>query len=194
MELTKQVKDSAKLTKPIVLVGFMACGKSTLGLSLARALGADFVDLDALVAKRARMPVAEVFARRGEVHFRRLETGALRTNLRAGRVLAAGGGLVTIAANLRALKQSGALVVWVDVSWAGLWKRLQQSPRAARPLLVDARTGKAKSEASVRRIWSGRRGLYGRASDFRLRVRDGEGAAETVGRLVRLLGAGAGER
>ena len=52
--------------KPLFLVGYMGCGKSTLGRKLARRLGVDFIDTDALVEEREGASVADVFRYEGE--------------------------------------------------------------------------------------------------------------------------------
>ena len=62
--------------KPLFLVGYMGCGKSTLGRKLARRLGVDFIDTDALVEEREGASVADVFRYEGEERFREAEPGA----------------------------------------------------------------------------------------------------------------------
>jgi shikimate kinase len=82
--------------RAVFLVGFMASGKSTVGLELARRLGWDFVDLDARIEARERQTVPEIFRERGEPGFRLAESNALRDllaeSLPPGRVVALGGG------------------------------------------------------------------------------------------------------
>src|SRR5689334_2946207 len=84
--------------RSIVLSGFMATGKSTVGRLVADRLGWPFVDTDDLVAQDAGAPVAEVFARDGEARFREREAELVLPLLRDGtpRVLSFGGGTVTI--------------------------------------------------------------------------------------------------
>jgi shikimate kinase len=57
----------------IVLTGFMATGKSTVGRRLAVLLGYDFLDLDTLIAAEAGMPISQIFATQGEAAFRAME-------------------------------------------------------------------------------------------------------------------------
>ena len=69
--------------KPLFLVGYMGCGKSTLGRKLARRLGVPFADTDALVERREGASVADVFRYEGEAFFRRIEREVLEeTGLR----------------------------------------------------------------------------------------------------------------
>ncbi|RZO57122.1 MAG: shikimate kinase, partial [Limisphaerales bacterium] len=77
----------------LALVGFMGCGKSSVGRLVARDLGFDFVDTDALIVERAGIPISEIFATEGEAAFRRLERETLaELETRTGQVIATGGG------------------------------------------------------------------------------------------------------
>jgi len=77
----------------VALIGFMGCGKSTVGPILAGLLGYSFVDTDDLVVERAGIPIPEIFRRHGEPAFRRMETQALaELTLRSAVVIATGGG------------------------------------------------------------------------------------------------------
>ena len=71
--------------KPLFLVGYMGCGKSTLGRKLARRLGVGFVDTDALVEEQAGASVADVFRYEGEARFREAEREALERAKRWSR-------------------------------------------------------------------------------------------------------------
>ncbi|MBC7256959.1 MAG: shikimate kinase, partial [Chloroflexi bacterium] len=57
----------------LVITGFMATGKTTVGRGVAARLGRPFVDMDALIAERAGCSIPEIFRRYGEVTFRQLE-------------------------------------------------------------------------------------------------------------------------
>lgn len=84
--------------RSVVLSGFMATGKSTVGRLVAFELGLPFVDTDAVLAEEAGRPVGELFAAEGEARFRDREARAILPLLSDGvaRVLAFGGGTVTI--------------------------------------------------------------------------------------------------
>lgn len=70
--------------KPLFLIGYMGCGKSTLGRKLARRLGIGFVDTDTLVEEQAGASVADVFRYEGEARFREAEREALERAIAAG--------------------------------------------------------------------------------------------------------------
>lgn len=95
----------------IALTGFMAVGKSAVGQKLARRLKRRFVDLDRAIEDAAGMKVREIFERKGEDHFRKMEKQVLTEALRRdGQVIAAGGGAIMDEENLRLLKERSLLV------------------------------------------------------------------------------------
>lgn len=80
----------------VAIVGYMGCGKTTVGRSLARALRLEFVDLDRAIVNEAGKSIPEIFAEHGEARFRSLEHDALLDALenKAPGVVACGGGIV----------------------------------------------------------------------------------------------------
>ena len=124
---------------PIVLIGFMGSGKTTLGRSLATALGVDFIDLDSELETAHGCSVHSMIARDGEPVFRARELDVLRAlvaSRRADCVVATGGGVVESAAARAMLAQWGR-VVWLRADPEACVERLGAA-RATRPLLQDA--------------------------------------------------------
>ncbi|HXY38450.1 MAG TPA: shikimate kinase [Vicinamibacteria bacterium] len=116
----------------VVLVGFMGCGKSTVGRLVARRLGWAFEDMDRRIEQHAGRPVAAIFAEEGEQAFRALEREEARALQRESRcVVAAGGGAFT-RDDTRALLQDGAVTVWLRVGLETALARLPQD--GSRPL------------------------------------------------------------
>ena len=124
----------------LVLVGLPGSGKTAVGRRLARARGADFVDVDANVEAAAGLSVADIFAREGEDGFRARERAAITAlgpaerGHRLSRVIATGGGAVLDPANRWRLYR-GRRVVWLDAPAHVLAGRLAHSA-VARPLLA----------------------------------------------------------
>ena len=122
-------------TQNITLTGFMGTGKSTIGELLARRLGRQFVDMDALIEQREGRPIPQIFTDSGEPHFRQLEADLCREL--AGQqnlVIATGGGALIPAENLRVMAAGGP-VVCLDCEPQELWRRIGQSED--RPMLAD---------------------------------------------------------
>ncbi len=95
----------------IVLTGFMAAGKTSVGREVAVRLGRPFVDLDDLIVARAGKSIPEIFAQDGEPAFRTLEAALCREMMEpSGLVVAVGGGAVLDPANREALAAGGVLI------------------------------------------------------------------------------------
>ena len=135
----------------VYLVGFMGCGKSTVGKILAKELRMKFYDSDRLIERAAGKSVARFFSEKGERSFRRLERGVIsRLSREKGAVVALGGGALLDPRNRR-LAAKGRLVL-LSCSREELWRRLK--PRlGVRPLLSG---GRPAFDELLRR----RRGLY----------------------------------
>jgi len=117
----------------VVLVGFMGSGKSSVGRELARRIGAEFVDVDGWIEKRANCPIRVLFEREGEPAFREREKSALKEILSVkGRVVATGGGAFIDEGNRKLLKAYGP-VVYLEAEAETVLRRLSRDTR--RPLL-----------------------------------------------------------
>lgn len=120
-------------SRPIVLVGMMGSGKSTVGRRLAARLGRRFVDADKVLEERCGVPIATIFELEGEEGFRKRETAILdELSRQPAIVLATGGGAVMRDENRRMLAERG-LVIFLQASLPDLWQRLRRD--RARPLL-----------------------------------------------------------
>ena len=127
------VGEGAGSGRPIVLVGLMGVGKSTVGRRLALRLNLPFVDADVEIEAAAGMTVAEIFDRFGEPYFRDGERRVLQ-RLIDGRpkVIATGGGAF-INEDTRRLILAEATAIWLDANPAVLAERVKR--RDTRPLL-----------------------------------------------------------
>ena len=121
----------------VVLVGFMASGKSTVGERLARELGWSFVDVDRRIEEETGSTVSELFREEGEGTFRTLEARATREALGGThRVVATGGGWPAAEGRMdRLAEDPHTLTVWLRVTPAEAVRRARtQGP--VRPLLA----------------------------------------------------------
>jgi shikimate kinase len=164
--------------RSVVLIGFMAAGKTAVGRALASRLKFEFCDTDEMVTSAAGRTVEEIFAAKGEQGFRSLERAAVvQAAARPGRVIACGGGAVLSVRNYGVLKGAGP-IVYLRTSAEELIARLGNGE--GRPLL-----GGDPSEA-VPRMLSERAPAYETAADV---VVDTDGRApadvaeEIAGRL-----------
>jgi shikimate kinase len=132
-------------TRRIVILGFMACGKTTVGEQLARQLECGFVDLDSFIRDREGRSPAQIITENGESEFRELETLALRDVLqnRGTHVIALGGGAWLVPANRTIVALYDCLTIWIDTPFEICWKRIASSA-TSRPLAPDRETAKER--------------------------------------------------
>ncbi|MDD6736069.1 MAG: shikimate kinase [Clostridiales bacterium] len=95
----------------IVLTGFMAAGKTTVGKILAKKLDMQFVDTDVMTEEKYGMKISDIFERFGEAEFRRMEAQTIETAAKLeNAVIATGGGAVLNTKNIEVLKKNGIIV------------------------------------------------------------------------------------
>lgn len=167
-----------KRTPGIYLVGFMACGKTTIGRILADELGWHFGDLDEDIESEHRMAISDIFDTLGEETFRDMETRAIERRVRMverGKptVLALGGGAFLREPNYKMLTDHG-ITIWIDCAFDIICNRVSQSTH--RPL--------ARDSEKLRRLYDARRELYARA-EFRVET---TGDSGSVAREILKLG------
>lgn len=136
--------------RPIVLIGLMGVGKSTVGKRLATRLGLPFADSDREIETAAGMTIAEMFERYGEAQFRDGERRVI-ARLIDGRakVIATGGGAF-MNETTRALILARATAVWIDADVATLAERVARRA-GTRPLLAGRDPRVALSELAAAR-------------------------------------------
>lgn len=122
-----------RIDRPIVLVGLMGAGKTTVGRKLAGLLNAPFVDADEEIERAAAMSVAEIFERFGEPYFRDGERRVIARLMEDGRGVIATGGGAFVNPETRALILAQGIAVWIDCEVATLVQRTAR--RGTRPLL-----------------------------------------------------------
>jgi shikimate kinase len=131
--LQMQANASGWIGKPIVLIGLMGAGKSTVGRRLAHRMNLPFVDADTEIETAAGMTITDIFERFGEPHFRDGERRVIARLIDGTpKVIATGGGAFLNEAT-RELILDQAIAVWLDAEPAVLAERVRK--RDSRPLL-----------------------------------------------------------
>ncbi len=128
----------------LYLIGFMGCGKTTVGKMLSAALGYSFVDLDLFIEQRYLKSVSQLFAEYGEAHFREVERRALHeVSTFEQVVISTGGGSPCFFDNMEFMNREG-LTIYLKASVSTLYERLLKG-RSKRPLIAN----KSKEEMVV---------------------------------------------
>lgn len=170
------------VTGPVFLTGFMGVGKTQVGRILARQLGRCFLDTDRMIEQRTGKPIAAIFADEGEAHFRQLERACvLETCQRPDAVVALGGGAITCADNVAAMRRAGVLVCLkadVDTIFARIRHRVH------RPLLAGL--GPQAQRAEIVRLLRERAPFYDQAH-IELYTTQAQTPEDTAERLRALL-------
>jgi shikimate kinase len=124
----------------LVLIGYRATGKSSVGAELASLLNRPLVDLDEILVREAGCSIADIVAQGGWEDFRRREKElARRFGKGQGQVLATGGGVVLDPENVDVLREHG-IIIWLKADPASIKKRLglDAATQAYRPSLTGA--------------------------------------------------------
>ena len=159
-----------RLDRPVVLVGLMGVGKSTVGRRLARRLGLSFVDTDEEIEDAAGYPAAEVFERFGEHDFRDGERRLVARLMQGDiRVIATGGGAY-VDPRTRQLLNERAITVWLDAPVDILAERTSR-----RDTRAQLRNGDPKTV--LQRLADERRPSY---EEAHIHVKSGDGAHKDV--------------
>lgn len=143
----------------MILIGFMGCGKTSVGIRLSYALKRTMIDTDKWIEKQQNMTISEIFASRGEAAFRQMETDCIRTLIEKenDRIISTGGGLPIKEENHKLLKQLGR-VYYLKVTPETVYERLKED--TTRPLLQGE-----KPEQKIRDLLAYREPLYEACAD-----------------------------
>ena len=165
---------------PIVITGFMACGKTEVARCVAEQLNLAMVDLDEVIMSTEGRSPAVWIREEGEPSFRQIETANLQRLL--GRdeanVIALGGGAWIQPANRELLASRGAKIVWLDTPFELCWERIESSSED-RPL------GTTREQASE--LFKQRYPIYELAS-VKIRVTAADNPREIATRVLDELG------
>lgn len=150
--------------RPLVLVGLMGCGKSSIGKRLATRLSLPFIDADEEIERVAQKSISEIFADHGEAFFRERETKVIARLLGSGpQVLATGGGAFITPETRQKIRDAG-LSIWLRAELPVLMRRVGK--RDTRPLLKNG-----DPEQVMRKLMTARYPIYAEA-DITIESRD----------------------
>ena len=153
--------------KNVILIGFMGTGKTSTGKMLASKLGCAFIDMDQKIEEEAGMCIPDIFAQKGEAHFRQLEQDLVeRLSARRNAVISTGGGTVKNPDNVAAFKKSG-IIICLSASVDAVLERTKR--HGTRPVLDQADQGDRRK--AVESLMAERKDLYKQA-DFTVDTSD----------------------
>ena len=120
----------------IFLIGFMGCGKSTIGKKLAKTLSCKFIDLDKYIEGKTGKSIQQIFKEKGEKYFRVLETESLMEICKSDNlVIATGGGTPCFFDNMQRILDKG-ICIYLKMEANNLAKRLSKE-KSKRPLIEN---------------------------------------------------------
>ncbi len=134
----------------IVLLGYMGCGKSTVGNVLAKNLKIEHFDLDFLIEKNENQTVSEIFRTKGEIYFRKLEATLFNEIINKNEpiVLSLGGGTPCYANNHLLLLAENCVSIYLKASVDTLFKRLCIE-KMSRPIIADLQQDSLKEYIGI---------------------------------------------
>lgn len=153
------------MTKNLVLIGFMGCGKTTLGAKLAKDLQYVHIDLDREIEKKFNQKIIDIFFEKGEKYFRKIEHETLKetsdiiihNNINV--VLSPGGGIIETTTNYEILKKIG-LIIFINPPFEEILSRIQND--RSRPLI------KMLDIVSLKKRWETRLPKYRSIANFEI--------------------------
>lgn len=174
-----EIRDlAARLDRPLVLVGMMGVGKSTVGRKLASLLGLAFHDADDEIIEAAQLSIAEIFERFGEAYFRDGERRVIARLIESGPCVIAAGGGAFVQDETRRLILDRGIAIWLDADLETIVDRVSRKDN--RPLLHGGNPREIVSRLKEERAPS-----YGMAP---IHVKSGNGLqGDTVIRIVQAL-------
>lgn len=119
--------------EPIIFIGFMGTGKTTLGKYIAEKEGKSFIDLDQLIELRTHQTIPEIFELKGESGFRKLETQYLQEAINEYDIISTGGGVIESPDSMEILSHY-KFIIWLDASIQLIYDRIKNDsnrPNAA---------------------------------------------------------------
>ncbi len=149
-----------KLKKNLILTGMMGVGKSTIGKILSKDLNMKFVDVDKIIEKKLSSTISQIFKKKGEAYFRKIEEKeSIRLINENETVIALGGGAF-LNKLVRENVKKNCFSIWLDLNSDDIFKRVYSNNK--RPLLNE---GQYKED--LKRLYDERKKVYSLA-DYKI--------------------------
>ena len=139
----------------IILIGYMASGKSTLGKKLADKIDYDFIDLDDFIENRENLSVVKIFKKKGEIYFRKQEAHYLKELLHLDKnmILSVGGGTPCYGDNMKLiLNTENVKSIYLKASIPKLVDKLKNK-KNKRPLIAHIKKKKDLTEFIAKHLF-----------------------------------------
>ena len=164
------------MKKNLLLTGMMGVGKSTVGKKLAKKLKLKFIDIDQIIEKKEKSKIKEIFIKKGENYFRKIEKKISLDEMKNNNSVIALGGGAFMDSSIRKEAKNSSISFWLDLDLKSLLTRLKNVKK--RPLL-----NQDNLEESVNKIYSTRKKIY-KMSDFR--IKSNSNTNQIVNKIVKL--------
>ena len=121
-----------KSDKNLVLIGMMGSGKSTIGFLLSKKINLKFIDVDKYIEKNEKMKISEIFEKKGEKYFRKVELNVAIDILNCKKTIISLGGGAFINDDIRKKVLTNHISIWLDWNRSTILKRIKKNNK--RPL------------------------------------------------------------
>jgi len=124
--------------KKVILIGYMAVGKTTIARLLSEKIGVKYVDLDNLIEKKTNLTVGELFKQKGEIYFRKVEHEIFKEVIHNedNLIISTGGGTPCYADNYLFLNGKNSISIYLNAPLSLILDRLK-SEKITRPLVAN---------------------------------------------------------
>ncbi len=157
-----------RVSKPIVLVGMMGCGKTSMGKLIAQELKFDFIDTDFEIEKKLNLSIKEIFDNYGEKYFRKIEFDIFKLFKNRNDILISSGGGSFCQSSTYDLIKEKFLSIWLDVDEDTIFKRVKRNQNK-RPLIRGL--DEIELRNTINDLMFKRRNCYNKA-DIRIHLHD----------------------
>jgi len=170
--------------KKVILIGYMAVGKTTIAQLLSEKIGLKYVDLDNLIEKKTNLSISELFKLKGEIYFRKIEHEIFKEILSNDEnlIISTGGGTPCYADNHLLLNSENSISIYLKASLSVIIQRLKLE-KTTRPLVAGQSEEELK-EFVAKHLFE--RSYFYNQATFKVGV-DNKNSEDIVEEILRLL-------